>query len=76
MQEYGSTEGGRFLAGKHATDYEHRYENVNRLNRSEGSLQINEQSRRDQHHFTKNPRYVRRFKGVKQNTNLVLRIDV
>ena len=63
LQEYGSTEGGRFFAAKHTSSDERGQEMFNRLARSEGSLQMNEKS--CQLAFTKNPRYNRRFKGKK-----------
>ena len=61
-QEYGSAEGGRFLSEKHGYNDVTDPSSLNRLARSEGSLQMNDQSRQFQ--FAKNPRYVRRAKGM------------
>ena len=63
MKEYGSAEGGRFLsADKYGYNDITDPSSLNRLARSEGSLQMNDQSRQFQ--FAKNPRYARRAKGM------------
>ena len=62
MKEYGSAEGGRFLSDKYGYNDITDPSSLNRLARSEGSLQMNDQSRQFQ--FAKNPRYVRRAKGM------------
>ena len=62
MKEYGSAEGGRFLSDKYGYNDITDPSSLNRLARSEGSLQMNDQSRQFQ--FNKNPRYVRRAKGM------------
>ena len=62
LQVYGSAEGGRFLSEKHGYNDITDPSSLNRLARSEGSLQMNDQSRQFQ--FAKNPRYVRRAKGM------------
>ena len=62
IKEYGSAEGGRFPSDKYGHNDITDPCSLNRLARSEGSLQMNDQSRQFQ--FAKNPRYVRRAKGM------------
>ena len=63
IQVYASAEDGVFLSARNLSTMETGQERSNRLARSEGSLQVNDKI--NQPAFVKNPRYARRFKGIK-----------